>query len=366
MTRRHCVATGYMATAICTALLCIGTGFPLHAQETASPPLRPRKLAPGVLTVIPPEPKASELFSGPRPLPEITKGVDPRILNWEPNFSPKTDTLGYKAQQVVIRSGVWHLEFSFKPLRMIEVDLPHPSGQLQRKQVWYMVYRLRNLGYHQNPSKGHFVFEGSGADRTAKWQPAADRFGHSEFGVDRVNRTVRFFPRFVLMAHDVEKRYLDQLVPLAIPLIQKREDPAIKLYDSVNISTVEIEVSDDRIDRSVWGVVTWMDLDPKIDFFSIYIQGLTNAYKFEDDLEKFKLGSPPLTGRKISTKTLQLCFWRPGDELLLNEREVRYGMPFFSNSVQRDKTNALYGVEERIDYRWFYPNMSERSPAEAE
>ena len=330
-----------------------------QAQEGTNPPLRPRRLAPGVLTVIPPEPKASEVSSGPRPIPEITKGVDPRILNWEPNYSPKTDTLGHKGQQVVYRSGVWHLEFAFKPLRMIQVDVPHPSGQLQRKSVWYMVYRIRNLGYHQSPSTGHFTFEGSGQNRKSKWEEAADKFGHTEFGVNRVNHTVRFFPRFVLMAHDVDKRYLDQLVPLAIPLIQKREDPAIKLHDSVSISTKEIEVSDDRIDRSVWGVVTWVDLDPKIDFFSIYIQGLTNAYKFTDDLEAFKLGNPPLTGRKIATKTLQLCFWRPGDELLLNEREVRYGMPFFSNSGQMKKTADLYGVEERIDHRWFYPNMPE-------
>ena len=124
-------------------------------------------------------------------------------------------------------------------------------------------------------------------------------------------------------------------------------------------------MSDDRIDRSVWGVATWVDLDPRIDFFSIYIQGLTNAYKFVDDLDQFRVGDPPLTGRTISTRTLQLCFWRPGDELLLTEREVRFGMPYFSNSTQMEATKRLYGVDERIDYRWFYPNMPDET-SEAE
>lgn len=341
------------------ALFIGGPAAVTFAQQAPPSGRQPRKLAPGVLRVIPPEPKASELIHGPRPFPEITQGIDPAILNWEPNYSPKTDTLGHQGKLTIFRSSVWNLEFAFKPLRMIEVDLPHPSGQLQRKQIWYMVYRLRNMGYHQAPKRGHFVIEGGGSDRSAKWQDGADRFGHSEFGVNEVNHTIRFFPRFVLMAHDVDKRYLDQLMPVAIPRIQQREDPAIKLHDSVSISTKEIEVSTDRIDKSVWGVVTWVDLDPRIDFFSIYIQGLTNAYKFEDDLDAFNLDSPPLTGRKITTKTLQLCFWRPGDEALPTEREIRFGMPFFSNTRQIRETNELYGVEERIDYRWFYPGMKD-------
>jgi len=359
MTRR------FVIYAIVTLAAFSVAGVRLGAQETPNrPPLQPRRLAPGVLTVIPPDRHAAEVSSGPRPLLEVTKGVDPRILNWEPNYSPKTDTLGYKAQRVILRRNVWCLEFAFKPLRMIYVDIPQPNGKLQRKPVWYLVYRVKNLGNHLAPEKGHFALEGAGADRDVQWLPEPDRFGHMEFGVDRVNHTIRFFPRFVLMGHDVEKRYLDQLIPVAIPQIQKREDPAIKLHDSVSITTVDIEVSDERIDRSVWGVVTWMDLDPEIDFFSVYVQGLTNAYKFEDNPDEFNQGDPPLTGRKISTKTLQLCFWRPGDRVLPTEREIHYGMPFFSNSKKIAETNELYGVDERIDYRWFYPGMEEAPAGE--
>ena len=29
---------------------------------------------------------------------------------------------------------------------MIDVDLPQPSGKMQRKRLWYMVYRVTNRG----------------------------------------------------------------------------------------------------------------------------------------------------------------------------------------------------------------------------
>lgn len=323
------------------------------AQEVETRTLRPRRLAPGVLTAIPPDRDEGDTFSGPRPLLEVTKTVDPSILDWTPNYSPKTNTLGFKASRVVFRRSVWYLDFAFKPLRMIYVDIPQPSGKFQRTPVWYLVYRIRNPGYHLSPKEGHFAVEGAGAG--ARWVEGPDKFGHTQFGVDEVNHTVRFFPRFVLFSHDYNKRYLDQLIPLAVPAIQQREDPAIKLHDSVSITEVNIPVSDERVDRSVWGVATWMNLDPKMDFFSIYVQGLTNAYKFEDNPDAFTRGSPPLTGRRIRSKTLQLCFWRPGDAVLESEKEVRYGMPTFTDEVKKSEMLELYGVEKKIDHRWFYP-----------
>jgi hypothetical protein len=346
----------FAAAALAGLLL---TGFDwVTAQENARR-LRPRRLAPGVLTVIPPEKDEGDTFSGPRPLPELLKGIQPDVLNWKPNFSPDTATLKYKAERMIIRRPVWYLEFAFKPLRMIEVDIPLPSGKFVRKPVWYMVYRVKNNGYHLSPKQGHFQLEGAGETAKVTWVDEPDAFGHTDFGAEQVNHTARFMPRFVLVAHDLNpqvnnKKYLDQLVPVAVPRIQQREDPAIKLLDSVQMTTIDIPVSDENIDRSVWGVVTWTDLDPRIDFFSIFIQGLTNAYQFTDDMDAFKFDER-LTGRKITPKTLQLCFWRPGDEVEHDEGELRYGMPQFSSEAKMNEALALYGVEKRVDYRWFFP-----------
>jgi hypothetical protein len=342
--------TRFAAVLLLTLLLGQGICVIGVAQQPGERAPRPRRLAPGVLTVIPPARDQSETFTGPLEFLEITKGIDPAVLNWKPNYSPESDTLRAKAASVVFRRPVWNLEFAFKPLRMIEIDMPQPSGKFVRTQVWYLVYRIRNPGYHLSPKEGHFEV----VDAKPNWVEGADPFGHFEFGPSEVNHSVRFFPRFVLQSHEYEKKYLDQLVPIAIPQIQRREDAAIKLYDSVSISTVDIPVSDERVDRSVWGVATWVGLDPRMDFFSIYIQGLTNAYQFIDDPAKFDAKNP-FASRKLSSKTLQLNFWRPGDEVLLTEKELRYGMPNFTDDGKEDEMLKIYGMERKMDYRWFFP-----------
>ena len=78
----------------------------------------------------------------------------------------------------------------------------------------------------------------------------------------------------------------------------------------------------------MWGVATWTDVDPRIDFFSVYVGGLTNAYRWERHARApIKPGDPPGKGRQFARKMLQLNFWRPGDELQPIERELRYGVP---------------------------------------
>ena len=42
----------------------------------------------------------------------------------------------------------------------------------------------------------------------------------------------------------------------------------------------------------MWGVATWEYVDPRMDFFSIYVKGLTNAYRFADPPGAYKAGEP--------------------------------------------------------------------------
>ena len=39
--------------------------------------------------------------------------------------------------------------------------------------------------------------------------------------------------------------------------------------------------------ETVWGVATWQDVDPNNVWFSVYVEGLTNAYRFSDDPAKY-------------------------------------------------------------------------------
>jgi hypothetical protein len=96
----------------------------------------------------------------------------------------------------------------------------------------------------------------------------------------------------------------------------------------------------------------WEDVDPRIDFFCIYVSGLTNAFKIEDSPGAFKPGDPIGTGRTCRKKTLQLNFWRPGDSVFAHEREFRFGIPFNANPVVQKEILTHFGLEERLDYLW--------------
>lgn len=301
------------------------------AQDAAG--IRP--LAPGVLTVIPSATEDGETFNGPLPLVEVVTGIPD--LDWTPNFTPKTNTLQELAKQVVLRRPIWDLEFAFKPLRMIEVDVPQPTGNMQRKLIWYMVYRVSNRGLALNPTE------------------SVDSFGHRTYTIEKVNYpTRRFFPHFVLESREYQKSYLDRIIPAAQLAIQKREDPGTKLLNSIEMTRVQIPLSDERIERGIWGVVTWEDIDPRLDFFSVYIRGLTNAFEFVDPPGAYRAGQPPGSGRVYNYKTLQLNFWRPGDSVLEHEREVRYGVPVDSDPVLQAHILDAFGLPERLDHLWIY------------
>ena len=118
----------------------------------------------------------------------------------------------------------------------------------------------------------------------------------------------------------------DTLNPVAAKAINRREDPNRQMFNSVTISENPIPPAEEGADREVWGIATFEDVDPHTDEFSIYIQGLTNAYKME-----IKDGE-----RKYRRKTLKINFWSPGDEFCLDESEIRYGVP------------------GKVDYEWLY------------
>jgi hypothetical protein len=270
-----------------------------------------RVLAPGVEITIAPDQKEDDTFST-HDVVEILNGIP--NLKWTPKTEPITSTIRDMATATVFRHNIWYLEFTFQPMKMIWVDVPQASGKMQRKLIWYMVYRVKNNGKHFKPVRK--------ADGT--------------YDVQRVDHPVRFVPQFVLESSDQKKAYLDRLIPVAIPAIQQHEDPNRDLLNSVQISEKPIPLSTERADNSVWGVATWESIDPRVDFFSVSIQGLTNAYKWTDQPAEFKVGDPPGKGRVLTEKTLVLNFWRPGDEFVEDQRAIRYGAP------------------GQVDYSWVY------------
>jgi len=352
---------GLGKTAIVLALAALGMSRATQvalAQAAAQPEAQaaaPIEFAPGVLTTIDPAPQNEEMFSGPRPLVEVPIAIEG--LEYDPKLNPKAATVFERAKNVTLRRTIWNLEFSFKPLRMIYVDIPQPSGKMQRKLVWYMVYRVRNLGNHIKPKPIEETIE-----RTSAGEPS---LVHTTYETEKTNEVemfgrattdLRFFPHFVLASSEYKKEYLDRVIPAALAPIRDREFPGreVDLKNSLTISGVPLPVSDpaSNVDHSVWGVVTWVDVDPRIDYYKVFVQGLTNAYQFEDG--EYKKGEAPGTGRKFTKKTLQLNFWRPGDTVDPHEEEIRYGCRIDADPTEQQAIFAEYGVDKPLDHIWVY------------
>ncbi|MGD9721901.1 MAG: hypothetical protein AB7O59_10695 [Pirellulales bacterium] len=311
---RNCLQRAGLGT-LAVLVLCSGASAQ-QALSTAALPATGgrgpyRVLAPGVEITIAPDRHEEETVST-HDIVEILKGIPG--LDEKPKLSPSTQSLREMATATEFRRDIWCLEFTFKPVRMIWVDVPQPSGAMERKLIWYMIYHVRNTGGHLSPVRQ--------ADGTHVIQ-------HSE-------RDVRFFPTFVLESHEYRKSYLDRVIPVAIAAIEQREDPNRKLLNSVEVGARKIPVSHGLVDRSVWGVVTWEDVDPRVDYFSVAVAGLSNAYQWIDPADGYQAGDPPTTGRQLLAKTLVLNFWRPGDRLAEDRRQV------------------IYGIPGQVDYLWVY------------
>jgi hypothetical protein len=280
----------------------------------------PRQLAPGVVTSIEPVATEEDSADGPREFSELLGVMPP--LAWQPTDSPETQTLEQMARQVTFRRQIWTLEFGFKPLRIIRVG---------GRDVWYLLYFVRNHGRHHYP------------------EPQSD----ATYQLKPVNHPIRFIPQFVLQSRELNKAYRDQVLPDVVAAIEQRERPPGPLHDSSNIGLVRIPVSTELEDHSVWGVATWPGVDPRSDFLSVYVQGLTNAFRWQ---------APQQPGRDLAQnresilfKTLQLNFWRAGDAVNLRDEEIHYGIPLEPEDPQRQQQILdIYGLSEPVAYQWVF------------
>ncbi len=291
------------------------------------------RFAPGVVTVVPPAPDPKETFAGPQTLESLLK-AHPEIQfggeshqSGEPHFDPRSRTLVEMAKQVILRREIYCLEFSFKPLRHIYIDIPRSDGRMQRKLIWYMVYRVRYRGGDLRPA----------AD-TIAGVPIFKR-------VESVRYDSRyFFPMLVLRNHATNKSYIDRILPTAVDKIKIREQITAPLYNSVEITRVKIPYSSDSAAPGIWGVATWEDVDPNLDFVSVEVFGLTNA--FEQDGEG--------DDAPYRRKALQLNFYRPGDAIEQTEDLIRFGVPAFKDEQEQAYILKQYGLRERLDYQWLF------------
>lgn len=176
---------------------------------------------------------------------------------------------------------IWATEVHFKSMRMIWVNVPDPkTNKVTRELIWYLPYRIvnRRVEGAKNP-KGTFL------------------------------------PEFELVTEDNNHQtaYIDEVIPAAQAAINKREKREYKNSVEIVGELPELTESKAKLEHSLYGVATWRGIDPKTDYFKVFMTGFSNGYQ-QVEID----GS-----NQILRRTIVQRYSRPGDELDQREREIR-------------------------------------------
>lgn len=278
-----------------------------------------KKFAPRVLKTIAPEIDGRDVHS----LPMVMPGLE--VSKFDANYVPKPETLYGQTRNTVFHRDVFQHEFSFLPLRQLNVTASDLDGRIRDKNIWYLYYRVRNVGAYVNhkkvvdPKHGH-------VEMVAQYDPD---------DVDPNVMSTRFFGSFELRGwvQDTEtgmyteKSYSSVSSAEITRLIQMEEDPGRTLMNNVQMMQTRLErYPPESEEGGKWAVAIWYNVDPSLDFVSVKIGGLTNAYRMELNDDK---------SIKQNRKMLQLNFWRPGDGVAEAKDPIVYGIPLVDNDTQQ-------------------------------
>lgn len=198
------------------------------------------------------------------------------------------------AEERLRQPDIWVMDVVLRPVRQIKVNLPDPkTGVSAERFVWYLCYRATNryIAVKSSPNE----------------LPPSDQA--------LASRTQIFVPEFTLVTDDngQQKRYIDRVMPAAQPIINKRERGEYK--NSVEIvGPLPPAAPEGEQGTEIMGVAMWRGVDPTADRFRIFMTGFSNGYE---------VTKGPNDEEIVLRKTLVQEYWRPGDELNQDEREIR-------------------------------------------
>src|SRR4051794_11711844 len=185
----------------------------------------------GAKPAAPAEPaKPAEELDHPEPIPQFELAALPTtpVRRGFPGFNVQLVDASLLPRD---KEGIWVLDFAFKPVRIIQVEV---DGR--RKQVHYLWYRV----------------------------------------INRTGKPRMFVPQFTLVT-DTGQRLEDTVLPQAVRNIQAREDPSIPLLGAVNVMGTIPPSRKQGIDDAVYGVAGSEGGDPKADRVSVYVPGLSDG-----------------------------------------------------------------------------------------
>ena len=290
----------------------------------------------------------------------------PEIISEGTKAKENADALEYAwASDLFFEKQIWQLQFSYKNVRTIDVDYPTADGKLKTKRVWYLVYSVTNTGKQlkavqdesvksdvsqtiidENRKAVKFEFPSNNLKGVYRGEEVTYEKGDEEGAIE-------FVPRFVFASASIQERlvyerkksgglfygqkrgaeealYYDTFDPIAFAKIARKEGrKGQDFLDTTRVSNRKILPGE-----TVWGIATWTDVDPRIDKFSVYVSGLTNALQWE--IAEESDGDDQVgAGRDVWRKVLKINFMTPGDE-------AHSGKEIYNN------------LPGELDYEWIY------------
>ncbi|MEY3174959.1 MAG: hypothetical protein RLZZ436_2873 [Planctomycetota bacterium] len=212
---------------------------------------------------------------------------------------------------------LWIGEVQFKPLRLIRLSWTDArTGKTQQEIVRYMVYRMIRRDYT----------ELAGADKQDLELKLADPNTDPSNVLDPDDSRPLQMPRFLLQSNEVDGTPIAMWQDEVNVSIQNavfaremgRRGLNLKLFNSVEglqeIGEPVPAADPDALQKAVYGVAVWRNVDDKADFFTVYMSGFSNAYRISTDASGNQV---------VEEKVVIQKFERPGDEFRQEELEYR-------------------------------------------
>jgi hypothetical protein len=227
------------------------------------------------------------------------------------------------------QADIWVMEITLRPLRLVKVELPNQKNVNKDRLVWYICYKAVNRPIEVKASQ----VELSASDK------------------ELARKTQVFVPEFTLVTDDTETpiSYIDRVMPAAQPIINKRERG--KYLNSIEVvqPVPPVVPYDKPGGADIRGVAMWRGVDPAADRLTLYMTGFSNGYV---------VTKAPDGTKMVWRKTLIQKFWRPGDEIDQDEREIHY-----SGKPEWDYCYRAPGEQSKI-LRWkdVFKNGTQEGP----
>lgn len=261
---------------------------------------------------------------------------------------------------------LFEMEVTFKSMRMRWVNITDPKDPTKktRERVWYLVYKAVNRKLDV-PDDGGLVAKNEEDEIKPPY----------------------FIPRFTLVTTDNNeyKIYRDVVIPEAIADIRKRESryegqgPLINTVDAAKPVPQPVAITDKQ-QNAIYGVAMWRGVDPKTDYFTIYMSGFSNAFMDRKSAEQLNVEQLRRLNLELGRKAedlasldkdqlLALLFPKLGmDEQVYRKVIVqkfkRPGDEFFETELEFDRIPADDPKDPKSYYpRWIYVPDDAREPA---